>query len=355
MNKTFDGESSDLKKTVIVPTLDSPVEKNQNVIWCSSFLAAWKELKDEIARGDIVLEGKPAAAALLNRADDPREHVPEGLLYVAVGWNQKGIIERIQKELKAAFPAKPAPTFPDITEDSFVAYSYLEANVKFKIPYFQNRKPLKFTDSKGQETNVASFGIRPEDDYAYYKLRSQPRILFQKGRIGEANYNDFEFAVDLCANSSPSQIIVARIKREPTLAAALERIANEEKIHQQRKKQDPDYVEYLESIGPNDVLLVPDLFWRISHRFKDMEGKDFLNANLKGQRLDVAQQDILFRLDRSGAEVKSESKMYCKPIATNFILDRPFFICMKKRGETMPYFVMWVDNAELLTPWTKDQ
>ena len=82
-----------------------------------------------------------------------------------------------------------------------------------------------------------------------------------------------------------------------------------------------------------------------------MEGRRFTNAELKGQRLDVAQQDIQFRLDRSGAELKSEAKIMMLPIPTYFILDRPFLIYMKKRDAKSPYFVMWVDNAALLTPW----
>jgi len=96
------------------------------------------------------------------------------------------------------------------------------------------------------------------------------------------------------------------------------------------------------------VLLVPDLFWRISHRYTELEGKSFKNAELRGQSLDVAQQDILFRLDRSGAELKSEAKVFVLPVPTYFVLDRPFLIYMKKRGARDPYFAMWVDNAELL-------
>ncbi len=351
LDKTFDGQSSDLESTAIVPTLDAEIADGQNAVWCSSFLTAWKSLATNIVRADISLEGSPQTAVALNNADDPTPHNPEGSTYVATGWNNKGVLEKIRKELKVAFPGKPAPTFPDIMPDSFVAYSYLEANVKFDLPYFQNRKPLEFTDSQGEKTKLTSFGIRPEDDYAYYKLRSQPRILFRKGGPGEEV--ELEFAIDLCAASSPSQVVVARIKREPTLAKALDRIRKELKGFEKLKQKNPDYTKYLENIGPNDVLLVPDLFWEISHHLSNLEGKQFLNDPLKGQRLDVAQQDILFRLDRSGAELKSESKMFCAPIPTYFVLDRPFLIYMKNRNAEEPYFTMWVDNAELLTPWTK--
>jgi hypothetical protein len=104
------------------------------------------------------------------------------------------------------------------------------------------------------------------------------------------------------------------------------------------------------SLGPIDSLLIPMMHWRVSHRFKELEGKDkpFLNPTLNGLFLDTALQTIQFRLDRSGAELASESKDYCKPAATFFDFNRPFLIIMKRRGGGNPFFVMWVDNAELL-------
>ena len=345
---TFDGQSSELKHTQIVATLDEPIERGRNAVWCASFQCAWKALQKDLAGEPISLEGSGRVATSLNNAPDPRPNIPEPVLYVAAGWKQKGVIDRIRRELRQRFPSKKPPTFPGIAENSFVAYSYLEASVKFSVPYFQNRKPMEFVDSSGNKTRINSFGIRPEDDYAYYKLRAQPRILFRKGNPRD---EDLEFAMDLCASSSPSQIVVARIGWQPALASALERIENEVAKLEELKKKQPDYATYLEKIGPNDVLLVPDIFWRISHRFSELEGKAFRNRKLKGQRLDVAQQDIAFRLDRSGAELRSESKVYYLPIPTYFVLDRPFLVYMKKRDADVPYFVMWIDNAELLQNW----
>ena len=104
----------------------------------------------------------------------------------------------------------------------------------------------------------------------------------------------------------------------------------------------------LSEININDVLLVPDIRWRIAHRFTELQGRAFTNPELKRQRLDVARQDISFRLDRSGAELRSESTLCCLSAPTDFVMDRPFLIYMKKRDADHPFFVMWVDNAELL-------
>jgi len=336
----FDGESSDLKSTQIVPTLDTAIEKGVNAIWCASFVSAWKTLEEDLTKEPVSLETAPEIVTFLNKAADPRSHIPKSVLYTATGWKQKGIINKIRKDLKQKFPTKTPPIFSDIAIDSFVAYAYLEVNLQFSLPYFQNREPLVFSSRAGKRTKLSSFGIRPEDDYAYFKLRQQPAILFVKYNN---NYKHDEFIVDLDRASKPSQIIIAMVERKHSLAQTYASV--EAKITSTGRKAKA------EGLGPNDVLFVPDILWHIKHHFSELEGHEFTNTALKGQRLDIALQDIQFRLDRSGAELKSEAKMYMAPIPTYYVFDRPFLLYMKKRGAKQPYFVMWIENAELLQAW----
>jgi hypothetical protein len=81
-----------------------------------------------------------------------------------------------------------------------------------------------------------------------------------------------------------------------------------------------------------------------------LEGKDkqFQNPAMRGLYLDTALQTIEFRLDRSGAELASESKFFVRPAATFSHFNRRFLILLKKRDAEHPIFVMWVENAELL-------
>lgn len=337
IQKSFEGTSQKLKQTEVALSLDTPLVRGKNAIWCASFLAAWKALQHDIVGGPVQLAGAVDPCKRLNEADDPRKQVPSGCLYARAGWIQKGVVQTIEKEIRKLFPAKELPTFPGVTENSFVTYGYLEANVRFRIPYFQNRQPLMFTDSNGNKIKLNSFGVRSEDDYAYFQLRRQPAILFERRN---KEHKLTEFVIDLDRGSEPSQIVLALAERKRTLA---ETLASIEKSIVSAGKEEPR-----NGLGPNDVLLVPDLFWHIAHHFAELEGRAFTNPTLKGQRMDVAQQDILFRLDRSGAELKSEAKTYMKPIPTYYVFDRPFLIYIRKRGEPQPYFVMWVDNAELL-------
>lgn len=336
--------SEELNATVVVATLDAPIPNGKNAIWCASFQSAWKAL-EELAGESIAFEELPGVGKSLNDATDPLPHVPEGSLYVAAGWNQNGIINQIQNDLKQRFPNKTPPTFPGILPESLVAYAYLEAIVKFSLPYDQSKRPLVFTESGGKKVEVESFGLSAANHNGKDKLWDQPHVLFRKGEPDEHN---FEFAIDLCSNSFPSQIVVARTARESTLAAALAHI--EKEIAETRDLVGLEAVR-LHKIQSIDTLLVPDFHWAIANHLAELEGKTFTNKKLKAQRMGVAQQDILFRLDKSGAALRSEAKSYETGIATAFFLDRPFLVYMKKRGAEMPYFAMWVDNAELMRLW----
>lgn len=340
---TYDGNSIGLKQTVILPTLDTPIPKGKNVIWCSSFQLAWNQLKDNVIGEPVKLINAEEIANRLNLAKQSRADISDESCYAAAGFVKDGILEKIQTEMAKRFPSEPQPDFSDgLPIDVIIAYSYLTANVKFRIPYFENQKEFIFRDPQGNENPVTSFGIRPEDDYAYQKLRKQIEVLYSSYHPDRDNL--VEFAVDLCKDTKPNQIILARIEPKETLGQTLAHL--DDKIASFTRE------EYFHKFGINDVLLVPNIFWRITHHFKEIEGKYLGNKGYESLYIRLALQMIQFRLDHSGAELKSEAKLYAAPIPNNFVFDQPFLIYMKKRGAEHPFFVMWVDNAELLSKQT---
>ena len=96
-----------------------------------------------------------------------------------------------------------------------------------------------------------------------------------------------------------------------------------------------------------DVLIVPEMFWEIAHDFDELLGKIVANAN-PAMPIIEAKQGIKFKLDSCGAMLESEATIMTASIPRYFIFNRPFLIYMKKRDCEQPFFVMWVDNAELL-------
>lgn len=355
---SFDGPSGKLKATTVVATLDAEIPARRNAVWTASFLSAWKAIQGGPADGSVVLTPESSLGTSLNRARDPTPHVPASALYAAAGRPADGIVARIQTELRQRFPGKAPPAFGSVGPDALVAYAYIEAGIKFAQPYIRNHSAQTFKDASGKPTPIRSFGLLPAEE-ADPALRDQARILFAgrgprrggKGAAPDSGTDPAEFAVDLDVGSTPNQIVVARIARLPTLAAAFEYVEGEI-ASRASLKDDRDSPSRLRS---KDVLLVPEMLWRISHRFAELEGTSFTNGRFRGQRIAIAQQDVRFRLDRYGAEVVSESRIMTlgglRTPPRRFVLDGPFLLYMKQRGAPLPFFAMWVDNAELLQPW----
>ena len=337
---TYDGNSTGLEHTVILPTLDTPMPKGKNVIWCSSFQLAWNQLKDNVIAEPVKLIGAEEIANRLNLAKQSRADIPDESCYAAAGFVKDGILEKIKTEMAKRFPSEPQPDFRDVLPiDVIIAYSYLAANVNFRIPYFENQDKFIFKDSQGNEIPVTSFGIRPEDEYAYRKLRKQVEVLYSSYHPDSDNL--VEFAVDLCKDTKPNQIVLAVIEPKESLEQTF--VYLDDKITGFTKE------EYFHKFGINDVLLIPNICWRITHHFKELERKYLGNKGYESLYIRLALQMIQFRLDRSGAELKSEAKLYAAPVPRHFVFDQPFLIYMKKRGAEHPFFIMWVDNAELLS------
>jgi hypothetical protein len=334
--KVFDGPSSELKQTTIVPSLQSKLDKGRNVIWCASFDMAWTELKALYPPNLLQVKGAEEAVALLNNSPIAVEDLPDQSFYAAAGFLQNGIVAKIQKEMNEQYPGEIPPSFGDIdpSKTESIAYSYLQASLPFAYPYFDNDAPLLFKTSEGRETKVTSFGIREKDGSKFFRLRKQVKVMYVKwDRNGSPRPNLLEYAIDLCRDSKPDQIVLAYVEPKDTLAGTVEYV----------ESQKPDELFRKGEFGPNDSLLIPNLFWKIDHSFHELEG----------DKIQKAEETIEFRLNRSGAELKAHSNIAVSAGPLDFVFDKPFLIYMKKRGAERPYFAAWIGNEELLTRWAE--
>ena len=91
-----------------------------------------------------------------------------------------------------------------------VAFGYLKADVRYEYQFLDNPEWLSFKGSDGR-TNVRSFGLpgKRHKDLILEGTLTQIRALFRDGG---------KFAVDLSFQSTPSQIILAKMPRKSTLA-----------------------------------------------------------------------------------------------------------------------------------------
>lgn len=337
---SFSGDSASLKRTVIVPTLDTPCPPQKNVIWCSSFQLAWNEIRDKVIGAPLEVAGAEEVAARLNAAQESDSDLESKSYYVAGGWTKDDICDKIRKDMAAKFPVQVLPDL-GARGDGILAYSYLTASVPFKYPFRQLTKGLAFTDSAGVEARVAGFGLWEAHRPQYEKIREQVEVLYAKYRDRRRSWELEEYALDLCKYSEPYQVVVAMVAPRGSLAETLEYIRlRTEEFHRQT---DSETVRHLEK---QDQVQVPQMFWKIDHCFHELIGRVVGNVDLP---IVEAKQTMEFRLDRSGATLESAVMVMLAASPRYFTFDRPFLVYLQKRGAEHPFFVMWVDNAELLT------
>jgi hypothetical protein len=301
--ETFVGSSTELQKTVILPAFNLPIILNKNNV---------KQKNTDLS---------------------------ENSYYVGAGKVSDGIIGKIKVDMASRFPSVQLPQFNP--KDVLIAYSYIETYLKFTKPFSQNEKALVFTDSLGNETSVKSFGVWEGFLHKNKPLCRQIEILYCKL---DENYNVIELALDLCKDTKPYQVVVSIIEPKESLELTFNEL--QAKI---RDFEGNSENEYLKDFSEVDVLIVPEMFWRITHHIQELEGKSLLNPEFQGMPISTAMQVIDFRLDRSGVILKSQSMLAVAGEPKEFIFDKPFLIYLKKRDAEQPFFVMWVDNAELLT------
>jgi len=339
---TFDGNSVTLPRTVVVPTLDSPCPPDRNVIWCSSFQLTWNEIRDNVIGAPLDVNGAEKVAERLNAAGQSIADLEPDFVYAVGGWIKEGIIDTIRQDMAARFPKHAPPDFND-HDSGILAYSYLTAQVPFKHPFRQAEEALVFTDSQGTETEVRAFGLWKAHLRPYQAMREQIDILFCRySKEPSHPLGMDEYALDLCRHSAPYQVVVAVVEPNESLARMYDTIQARAAEFRRR-----DYYEEDRQFGKADILEVPEMFWEIDHRFEELIGKGVANV---GMPIVEALQTIRFRLDRSGALLESESLSVIAAGPREFVFDRPFLVYLRKRGAEHPFFVMWVDNAELLTP-----
>lgn len=330
-----------VERTMVVPTLDTPLNDGQSAIWCAAFQLAWDRLKADVTKGPVHLRNAEAVAQRLNEGQVSEADLRPEDYFATAGLAGDRFVETIQREMARRFPNAPPLEF-ELPRQGLAAFAFLAAGVPWRYEFHDNHWPLTFTNADGLRTPVRSFGILEKDEDARGEsFRGQVVLLWASD--GEERTPE-QFAVDLCRHSTPYQVVLARMSRKSTLADTLKELQRKMQRNQPKKDR----------LGEEDTLLVPTMHWRIKHHFEELEGPDKVvtSGPCAGLFMSTAVQSVQFRLDRRGAELASgalSALVNGGPRRLHF--DRPFLLYLKKRDAKQPILVMWVENAELMQPF----
>lgn len=268
--------------------------------------------------------------AALNAKLISKDALDEASYVARAGGERDGIIETLRAELRKKFPADAAPKLlpASIPPGQFLAYAYLAKDLAFATPFPRVRYPVTF-----QGVHVVCFGASPHDETSPWSAqRKQVSILDHRSKD--------DFIVELITRDDRERLLLARVAAERTLERTVAEVLGRVALAK------PSILE------GDDELVIPVVGFDLRREYAEIVGKRVLNPRLSGRTIDYAIQDIRFNLNERGASLKSEAAIGSladgKP--KRLIFDGPFLVLLMRKTAKMPYFALWIENAELLTP-----
>lgn len=308
----------------IVPTMQD--ELSSDSIWCCTFQLVWNDLKDDLAKQDIVFSEKVIEAENLNKAEFNSNMISDDYYYKKYGKMNTSLKTEIEQGIKDKFGENSSilNDFEWSNEDTDKYFLYAMLKRKFEFYYeFDNLE--KSTFGKDYK-NISYFGI---DENTDSDVRSQIEVIYYNSK------DDFAIKINTKQND---EVILCKGNNGKTFKEIYENMQNTEYTGD----------VYLNSI---DTLKIPNIEFKEKKEFKELENKEFSFSTGEKYYIDKAIQTIEFKLDKKGGEVKSEAGMGIvksaitqEPEKREFNLDDTFTIFLRENGRDMPYFAAIISD-----------
>lgn len=324
-NPSKKGGSISLSSTEGIATaLTLEDEITSDTIWCGTFQLIWNDLKNDLAKQDIVFYDYPDLQIVknLNKETFKTTDIDEKYYYKKVGTPSIALKEEIEKAIKDKFNEKS-----DILDDfewedrepkDYFLYAMLKKEFKFKKE-FEELENGKF----GNFSNVKYFGINKNSESA--ELRNQVQVLFYNSKD--------DFAIKL-KTKQEDEVILYKNPKEKSFNEIYKNIKTSESNYKGNK-----------NIEEGELLKIPNIKLKEKTEFKEIENKSFTFSNGDPYKIEKALQTIEFELDKTGGKIKSEAGMMANYESAmmvdeirEFAIDDTFAIFLKEEGKENPYF-----------------
>lgn len=115
----------------------------ENSAWCGTFNLIWNDLKNDLAKQDIVFANQTELINNLNKGTFTAENLSESSYYKAYGIPSQELKEQIEKAIEEKFNEKSDILgdfdFENSTEYDYFLYCMLKKNLNFQL-YIQYLK-----------------------------------------------------------------------------------------------------------------------------------------------------------------------------------------------------------------------
>jgi hypothetical protein len=289
---------------------------------------AWEEFKSNIIHDKIKLKtNDKKSIETLNNFNDFL--IPQNVLdtdsYYVKSWYWKETVDLINKESKEKFPDKSFQDLPNnIWPKDTITYAYFYKLLDYIEPF----SPDKYFE----------FNWTPVKWFYYSKSKNDNK------NIKIIKYeSDYKFIVKLILKDENDELILAKWYENENIKELLSQI---------NKNDTKD----LKSIDKEDEFAAPVLNLNYHRNYDSLVSKEITNTLFKDYFIWKMYENIKFQMDENWVKVENEAVMLMfawskyeePPKHKKFILDKPYWVVMKKITSPVPYFILWVNNSELM-------
>ncbi len=302
-----------------------PADFEGNYVWAATMNLAWRELIDSILHGPVMLNVKSGAGKEMLRKFNSSEFSKKDLdsksYYVKSGYGPE-TVERINLEVQSKFPKGKIPALQvQLEKTHFINYAVYRKDMK----YWQHFSAM---DVKFNGKKVKGFGGDKE------AIAETIRILLYESDekfILQLNVNDFDDRIYLAKGfsmKSPAQVLSAIPRKDP---ANMGRTTFE------------------------DSFEAPIIRFKLERSYDALEHVRYQNPGFEQYEIVAMQEAIDFQMDQYGARVTSvavqasaDSAGTAPPVPKKLLLNKPYWVIMKRKDSPRPYFILGVRNTAMM-------
>ena len=233
----------------VTTTLTLEDEIQDDTIWCGTFQLIWNDLKNDLAKQDIVFNPQLKVVENLNKETFTTKELSEASYYKKIGTPSLKLKEEIEKAIKDKFNEKS-----DILNDfewenrdpkDYFLYAMLKKEFQFEKA-FEELENGKFRDYD----NVKYFGIKSDETG---ELKQQVDVLYYKSKD--------DFAVKL-RTKQEDEVILCKNPEGKTFGEIYNNILDKTEVKVYNMPNNQDNYEAIKVYGElkeGELLKVPNI------------------------------------------------------------------------------------------------
>ena len=312
-------------KLSVVTSLEDEI--TSNTAWCGTFNLIWNDLKNDLAKQDIIFSPQPKMVDNLNKGTFNTSYLSEDSYYKVYGTPTPEFKKQIEKAIKEKFNETSSILDDFNWENGQDGDHFLYVMLKKQFEFPKVFTKLENGDF-GKYKNVKYFGINSSTDKA---VRNQVEVLY---------YNSSsDFAIKLKTKQN-DEVIISRGNTETNFGDVFKSITEKSGKYNGST-----------SFNETDKLKIPNIKFNLKEEITEVENKPFTFSNGREYCIEKALQTIQFELDEKGGKIKSEAGISLKEAAImptekprDFLVDDTFTIFLKEEGRDLPYFAAQISD-----------